>query len=84
MSSRRRNLRKRPVDDDSEDETVVVVQKKPKRTTKEIIPKPNDSVFAVQGNRSVQTESDQGATRHLETETEFDRDARQSRSFQSP
>ena len=72
----RRHLRKRPVAEDaSDDETVV--QKKAKQTRE---PKPEkraqDSVFAVEGDRSVQCETDQGATRQLETETEFDRDAR--------
>ena len=72
----RRHLRKRPVaEDESDDETIV--QKKAKQN-REAKPekRTQDSVFAVKGDRSVQCETDQGATRQLETETEFDRDAR--------
>lgn len=80
MSGRRqRHLRKRPVDDGSEDETVI--QKKPKQTarketTNATTKESAGSVFAVTTDKTVQYESDQGATRQLETETEYDRDAR--------
>lgn len=72
---RRRNIRKRPVIEDEEDPTVVQrgVQNKSSKPTK------SESVFAVPASKTLQSESDQGATRQLETETEFDRDARSRR-----
>lgn len=74
-SKKQRNLRKRRVEEDESDETVV--QKKTKTQTRDTQKEtPRSSVFAVEGGRTVQCETDQGATRYLETETEFDKDAR--------
>ena len=79
----RGNIRKRPAEDQTADE-VTTDLKVPKLSTSapavafstKRVPDERVQPFQFQSNRTVQQAGDQGLFKTLETETEFDRDAR--------
>lgn len=87
-SVRNKNLRKRTGEDDAQDEgnAVAVVRKtkvrKNDRTLEEEAPEElTKGSFYFESSKEVQTQNDSRATATLETETEFDRDARAIREM---
>lgn len=79
----RNNIRKRPApesfDGDEEGEGGAVAHRPKQQKSFEFSTRKDekkDEMFALRGSRTFQQVGDQGATRMLETETEYDKDAR--------